>query len=302
MNENLPPKTPNNNVDEPTIKSWLEGAVNHLNEAGIASARLDAELLLAHTLRKPRTWLHSHNDDTLDPRQAEIADARLDLRLDRVPVAYIIGHKEFYGRTFKVTTATLIPRPESEDLIDLLNQIIPEEENLKQFSNEAGLRLVDVGTGSGVLGITAKLEHPSLDVTLADLHRHAVTVAEDNAQKLNAAVTTLISDLLTDYPFTADIIIANLPYVDPRWERSPETDHEPASALFAEEHGLATIFKLLAQTKDKLANDGFIILEADPVQHSNIIKEAARYGLIIRSKQGYGLLLEKLALKSIQKY
>ena len=114
MNENLP--------SAPTVKDWIDDATRQLQHASIPSARLDAELLLAHTIRKPRTWLHAHTDDTLESRQVEIAQARLDLRLDRVPVAYIIGHKEFYGHTFKVTTATLIPRPESEILLELLEE------------------------------------------------------------------------------------------------------------------------------------------------------------------------------------
>ena len=275
-----------------TIHDWLTEAAQRLILAQIPSARLDAELILSHTLRKPRTWLHSHGDDPLDARQTEIANARLDLRLDRVPVAYIIGHKEFYGRPFKVTTATLIPRPESEALIELLKEVMPKNEALIQ---ERPLRLVDVGTGSGNLGITAKLLSPELDVTLIDASRHALTIAETNADSLHADVEALQSDLLSDYPFVADYIIANLPYVDPEWERSPETDHEPDSALFAANHGLALIFELIAQTKEKLAIGGKLILEADPEQHPAIKKEAARYGLVLHNSQDYGLLFDKLA-------
>jgi len=275
-----------------TIAQWLRIAAQQLHDAHIPSARLDAELLLAHTIRKPRTWLHGHNDEVLDSRQLEIARARLDLRLDRVPVAYIIGHKEFYGHTFKVTTATLIPRPESEVLIDLLKEALPKNERLIA---ERPLRLVDIGTGSGSLGITAKLQHPELEVMLADISRHALNVAEENAEALHADVELLQSDLLTSYPFIADIIIANLPYVDPEWERSPETEHEPASALFAPNKGLSFIFELILQTKEKLALGGKLILEADPEQHPAIIKEASKHGLILHEKRDYGLLFDKLA-------
>lgn len=275
-----------------TVKVWLDEATRQLTAAGIPSARLDAELLLAHTVRKPRTWLHGHVDDALDSRQIEIAHARLDLRLDRVPVAYIIGHKEFYGRSFKVTTATLIPRPESEALIELLDEALPKNERLIA---ERPLRLVDIGTGSGSLGITAKLEHPELDVTLTDVSRHALNIAEENATALRADVELIQSDLLTSYPFIADVIVANLPYVDPEWERSPETDHEPASALFAANNGLALIFELIIQTKEKLALGGKLILEADPEQHTAIKKEAARYGLVLHESRDYGLLFDKLA-------
>jgi len=281
-----------NSLSATTIKDWLDDATRQLLAANIPSARLDAELLLSHTLRKPRTWLHGHNDETLEARQREIATARLDLRLDRVPVAYIIGHKEFYGHAFKVTTATLIPRPESEALIELLAEAIPKNERLIV---ERPLRFVDVGTGSGNLGITAKLMHPELEVMLIDTSRHALNVAEENAEALNADVELLQSDLLASYPFVADIIIANLPYVNPEWERSPETEHEPASALFATNNGLALIFELLIQTKEKLALGGKLILEADPEQHKAIIKEAAIYGFVLQEQRDYGLLLDKVA-------
>ena len=237
-----------------TITQWLDEAQTQLTEAGITSARLDAELLLAHTLRKPRTFLHGHGEEQLDARQLEIAHARLNLRLDRVPIAYIIGHKEFYGRQFKVTTATLIPRPESEDLIDLFKQALPKNASLLA---EKPLEIVDVGTGSGCLGITAKLEadqaNVATEVTLLDTSRHALNVAKENATKLQATTNTAQSDLLTNFTGVADIIIANLPYVDPDWQRSPETNHEPAEALFAKNNGLALIFELIAQTKTKLA-------------------------------------------------
>ena len=275
-----------------SIAAWLTSATDQLRAIGITSARLDAELLLAHTLRKSRTWIHAHGDEMIDSRTKEIANARLDLRLDRVPIAYIIGHKEFYGRKFKVTTATLIPRPESEALIELLRATLPLTQPL---IIDQPRRLVDVGTGSGALGITAKLEFPELDVTLIDTSRYALAVAKENAATLDAPVTLLQSDLLSAYPFVADTIIANLPYVDATWHRSPETNHEPAEALFADNHGLALIFELLAQTKEKLARGGTLILEADPAQHAAIQKEAVRYGLLFQKNLGYGLCFNKLA-------
>ncbi|MFZ1301991.1 MAG: peptide chain release factor N(5)-glutamine methyltransferase [Candidatus Microsaccharimonas sp.] len=283
MSENLPSAL--------TVNDWLAEATRQLVFNNVPSARLDAELLLAHTVREPRTWLHGHGDEELNSRMVEIANARLDLRLDRVPVAYIIGHKEFYGRRFKVTTATLIPRPESEALIELINQALPKNESILK---EKPLRLVDVGTGSGILGITAKLEHPDLDVTLTDISRHALKVATENAEALHAEVTSLQSNLLANYPYVADVIVANLPYVDIEWERSPETEHEPAGALFAEKNGLALIFELLTQTKAKLVNGGKLILEADPEQHPAIIKEAIKNGLVHVETNEYAVLFEKL--------
>lgn len=281
-----------NSQQQQSIKDWLDDATRQLASAGIPSARLDSELILSHTLRHNRSHLHAHDDEILTARDNEIASARIALRLDRVPVAYIIGHKEFYGRRFRVTTSTLIPRPESEALIELLKDAIPNNATLLV---EKPLRLVDVGTGSGILGITAKLLFPELEVTLTDISRHALKIAEQNAKLLEADVATLQSNLLTSYPFTADIIVANLPYVDPQWERSPETDHEPADALFTAQAGKALIFELLGQTKSSLATSGYLILEADPAQHTAIIAEAKKYGLLLKDQKDYGILLQKLS-------
>jgi len=279
-----------NSLPQPlAINDWLTDATHQLTIAGIPSARLDSELILGHTLRKSRSYLHAHPEVIMSDREIEIASARLSLRLDRVPVAYIIGHKEFYGHQFYVTTATLIPRPESETLIELLKKAVPQNVSLLDET----IRLVDVGTGSGALGVTAKLLFPELNVTLLDISRHALKIAEKNAKSLGAECAIVQSNLLASYPFTATIIIANLPYVDPEWERSPETDHEPSEALFAANHGKALIYELLVQTQEKLISGGSLILEADPEQHDDIIAEAKKYGLLLTDQEDFGLLLKK---------
>lgn len=265
-----------------SIQAWLRDSAEMLADAGITSALLDAELILAHTVRKNRTWLHAHHDERLTERQLEIAHARLQLRLDRTPLAYIIGHKDFYGRLFKVTPSVLIPRPESEAIITCL----------RQYEPHTG-RLVDVGAGSGCLGITAKLEIPALDVTLTDNSRHALAVARENATRLHAHVDIIQSDLLSATFGTFDGIIANLPYVDASWERSPETNCEPSEALFANNNGLALINKLLAQTGTALNNSGWLYLEADPRQHTAIIARASRLQLVHRVTDGFCLVFQK---------
>ena len=249
---------------------------------GVPSALLDAELILAHTLRQSRTWLHAHGEDEIDQRRLEIANARLDLRKERVPLAYILGYKEFYGRQFKVTPAVLIPRPESEEII----------ESLKKYWGEKPGKLVDIGTGSGCLGITAKLELP-LDVTLADISRHALTVAEENAATLGAEVTVQQSNLLEDVPGIFDIIVANLPYVDTTWKRSPETNHEPALALFADDKGMAIIKRLLDQVRIRLKVGGLLLLEADPAQHGELAAHAKNRGLTQTAVHDYCIVFTK---------
>lgn len=272
------------------IKDWLDDATMQLQAAGISSARLDSEIILAHCLRKNRTYLHAHADDPLEARVQEVADARLLLRLDRVPIAYIIGHKEFYGRQFRVTTATLIPRPESEALIDALGQLIPQNQTLLPGMT---WRVVDVGTGSGCLGITAKLEHPELDVTLLDNDSFALKVAAANAQQLQADVRIIKSDLLQSYPFQPNIIVANLPYVDRSWQRSPETDHEPAVALFADADGLALIYKLIDQAKTALSTGGTLLLEADPRQLESIAKYGTKKNFTVILQHDFCIALKR---------
>lgn len=280
MNANSPQKTP-------AIKQWLAEATAMLSDAGIKSARLDSELILAHTLNRPRTFLHAHPGEPLTDRQNEIASARLELRQDHVPVAYIVGHKHFFGRSFYITTATLVPRPESEDMISLLLMLMGN--NLTLLPDTSTKRLVDVGTGSGNLGITAKLEMPELDVTLVDESKHALEVAKKNADALKADVRIVQSNLLDNYPFKADYVLANLPYVDRTWERSPELNHEPPSALFADQGGLALIYRLLEQARYKLQNHGILIIEADPTQHKSIIEKAQTNRLSLINTLNYQL-------------
>jgi release factor glutamine methyltransferase len=274
-----------------TIHEWITQTTGELRAAGIPSARLDAEIILAHTLKKNRTYLHAHDDDTLTGREREIAEARAALRLDRTPVAYIVGHKEFYGRLFKVTPSTLIPRPESEMIITLLGELLPTNASLLR---ETQKRLVDVGTGSGCLGVTAKLEHPELDVTLLDISNHALKVAEKNAMTLRADVDLQRSNLLAEYPFRPDIILANLPYVDPAWERSPETDHEPELALFASDSGLHLIKNLIEETAERTLSGALLFLEADPRQHKEIASHAKNHGFLVRENRDFIVVLEKL--------
>lgn len=256
------------------ISTWLRASTKELKEVGIASARLDAELILAHTLRKPRTYLHGHLDELLDGRRQDIATARISLRKERIPLAYILGHKEFYGRRFRVTPATLIPRPETEVLLELF---------LEQTADEITPKtLVDVGTGSGCLGISAKLERPNLNVTLLDTSTRALAVAERNASQLSTDVNILRSDLLAQYPAAIDYILANLPYVDAAWKvdtLSPELRSEPHEALYAGDGGLKLIRALIVQAARQLKPGGRLYLEADPEQHAAIINQAASVGL-----------------------
>jgi release factor glutamine methyltransferase len=176
-------------------------------------------------------------------------------------------------------------------IITLLKELFPVGPSLL---HETPKRLVDIGTGSGCLGITAKLEFPALDVALCDISTHALTVAEKNAAQLAANIAVYHSNLLTEYPFDPDIIIANLPYVDRSWERSPETEYEPAEALFANDNGLTLIKRLIEQAMARMISGGFVFLEADPRQHPKIISHAKNHGFALREHRDFIIVIEKL--------
>ena len=263
------------------IKDWLLNAAHQLASVGIPSPSLDAEVILASSINCSRTFLHAHPERALNIAEIELANRRLKLRLERMPIAYILGHKEFYGRDFIVSPDTLIPRPESEAVIEILAKII------KNLINKQNITLIDVGAGSGCLGITAKLEFPNINVILSDISAPALNVASQNAKKLSADITLTKNDLLEDCKLNLDIIVANLPYVDHNWERSPETNFEPSLALFADDNGTALIKKLIVQASKLLKSDGHLIIEADPSQHNQIIDDADKNSFKTAETSGY---------------
>lgn len=269
--------------EKSTISFWLKNAAKSLKDAGIPSARLDAELILANTLRKNRTYLHAHLDEEIDPRRVDIANARLDLRLDRVPMAYILGYKEFYGRKFTVSPAVLVPRPESEDMISLFLDATAGEIEQKV--------LIDVGTGSGCLGITAALERTNISVILSDISKDALRIAEKNADEHRARVKIQQQSLLNGQLEPVDYIFANLPYVDKDWEVSPELQYEPKIALFTEDGGLKLILELIRQAPRCLAPNGQLFIEADPIQHERIVQAVAKQNFELAAIQRYIIVL-----------
>lgn len=272
-----------------TISEWIHDATKELANDAIPSPRLDAEIILAHTLKHPRTYLHAHGDETISPRNEDIANARIDLRLDNVPIAYIIGHKEFYGRRFQVNPSVLIPRPESEQLITQLKQLLPATTALPGLAPK---RLVDIGTGSGCLGITAKLEFPELDIAITDTSRHALAVATKNARLLGAEVEAFTSDLLAEYPYSPDIVVANLPYVDKNWDfLSPELASEPSEALYANDGGLAIIKRCIEQVASRGKTGTLLLLEADTRQLDAIVNYARAHKFKERLRDEFAVAL-----------
>ena len=233
--------------------SWLKEAAQSIDQ-------LDAELILAHFLGVERTFLHAHPEYELSPEIAEKANSALKRRQNHEPLAYITGKKDFYGRAFIVTPDVLIPRPETEALIEAAKQLKPS-------------KILDVGTGSGCIAVTLAKELPNAQITGVDISEKALQIAQENAQKHHAVVDFYQSDLLENLANDAkfNLIIANLPYVDRNWDwLGPELDFEPQTALYAADEGLELIKKLLKQAPQHLEQGGYVILEADRSQHQKI--------------------------------
>ncbi|MBQ6461029.1 peptide chain release factor N(5)-glutamine methyltransferase [Candidatus Saccharibacteria bacterium] len=203
------------------------------------------------------------------------------------PVAYQEGVQDFYGRDFIVTPDVLIPRPETEQLIDTVLNLAgkPYLTGIKPSPRVLPENpvILDVGTGSGCIAITLKLELKETKVYASDISPEALKIAQKNALKHGAPITTIISHLLEKVKSgdisTPDIIVANLPYVDKNWDwlDKKSLSYEPSIALYAEDHGLALIKKLIDEAAE--LKIPYLILEADPCQHEAIIKYAKYYNL-----------------------
>jgi release factor glutamine methyltransferase len=254
-----------------TVGHVLQWTQRHFADKGIESARLDAEVLLAATLGVDRVYLYTHYDQPLSQAERDAYRKWVLRRSRREPVAYILGNREFYGRRFAVSPAVLVPRPETEHVV----------EAALHWARDCGPgapRILDVGTGSGAIGVTLACELERAWVVATDIDANALAMARLNAQSHGVAdrLETICGDLLEPVrqanmePF--DIIVANPPYVDPkqRAELPPEVrDHEPASALFADASGLEIVRRLAAQVPPVLALPSLFACEIGSEQQAD---------------------------------
>jgi release factor glutamine methyltransferase len=207
-----------------------------LAAAGVDTPRLDAELLLAEALGVDRTRLFLDASAPVHPANLARFQQLIERRVAREPVAYILGRRDFRRLTLAVDRRVLIPRPETELLVEV------------GLSLPTGVRVADVGTGSGAVALALKDERPDLDVVGIDLNKDAVAVARDNASRLGLDAQFLEGDLLSGLDVRFDAVLANLPYVAEGASLPPEiSEWEPASALFAGADGLDVIRRLLSQ-------------------------------------------------------
>lgn len=229
------------------IGDWLQQA----RAAGVA--RLDAQLLLAHHLGCPRTWLLAHDDETLDGGTLQRADADLVRRADGVPLAYLLGEREFHGLTLQVNADVLVPRPETEGLVDWALELAPQVPLP---------RLADLGTGSGAIALAFKHRAPAFEVCASDRSPDALSTARANAQRLQLAVNWLEGDWWEPFGERMfGIVVANPPYVAEGDPHLQALRHEPVGALVAGADGLLALRRIVAGAPAHLAAGGWLLLE-----------------------------------------
>jgi len=251
-----------------TSGNFLKTAEQKLKEAGISSARLDVLILLEDALHKDRAWVLAHPEQQIADSLARRLERKVSRRAGHVPLAYIRGHTEFYGRRFRVNRHVLEPRPESETMIEMLKK-------LKLPPKPA---IADVGTGNGAIGITAALEFPGSIVDLYDISSGALAVAKHNTHlhevRLHVRKMNLLSRPLRPY----DVILANLPYVPDHWQINEAAMAEPKIAIFGGPDGLDIYRKFFAQLHRFTWKPKYIFTEALPPQHENLARAAAARG------------------------
>ena len=241
-----------------TVLEVLQNTAVYFAKKQVEHPRLNIEHLLADALGKKRIDLYLEFDRPLSDRELEPLREKVRRRAEGEPLQHLLGHWDFFGRTFKTDRRALIPRSETELLVEAV---------LKRLASlePKTTRLLDVGTGSGILAITFALEQPELEVVAADISDDALALAQENAERLGVSQRIMFrrSDLLDQIDGSFDWIVANLPYI-PTADISGlqrEVRFDPVLALDGGEDGLAIVRRLIESIPGKIAPDGVVALE-----------------------------------------
>lgn len=249
-----------------TLRDALTGAQRKIETLGSDEAALEAELLLMHALGMDRARLYARLNEPLDSATDSVFAALVLRRLAREPVAYITGHREFFGLDFEVSPAALIPRPETETLVQLVVAF--------SRSRQQPVTIADIGTGAGVIAISLSMELPDARVIATDESVEALELAKRNADRLvPGRIEFRQGDLLAPLDSAVEIIAANLPYVTvAQWKEMPPEirDYEPRSALDGGSDGLDVIRRLLEAAPAFLNPDGALFCEIGEWQGAEV--------------------------------
>lgn len=247
-----------------TIQEVLQSGTKWLESRGVDSPRYSMQSLMVHVLGCNKTWLYLHYEDALTEPQLEQLRHLLRERGKGVPLQHLLGEAEFFRRSFRSDARALVPRPETEEMVETALQMVPRKE---------GMRVLDMGCGSGVIGITLALELASLhpDVVLTDISESALSLALENATALGARVRTYRSDLFSAWapspenavvpPDGFDLVLANLPYVPEKEAVSVEVQHDPATALYGGEDGLDVVRRFVVDLLPHAHPNALVMLE-----------------------------------------
>lgn len=254
-----------------SVKQALYAAIAQLSRAGSYSPRLDAEVLLGYLLGQERAWLYAHPETILPPEIIDRYRQLLQRRADHEPVAYLTGEREFFGLSFAVAPPVLIPRPETELLVELA---------LSRISGPA--RVWDIGAGSGCIAVAVAVHAPQARLIAADISAPALALARQNARRHNVAnrVALVQADLLAGLIGPVDLIISNPPYIplaDMATLAPTVKNYEPALALTDQSTGLTIIKRLLAQAAPRLKPGGAMLIEIGAEQGNVALALAHRY-------------------------
>ncbi|MFC3909170.1 peptide chain release factor N(5)-glutamine methyltransferase [Legionella dresdenensis] len=257
------------------IKSALEHAARQL-EPYSDTARIDAEILLAHILLKTRTWLYTYPEYQLTTQQIQTFESLVARRSLGTPIAYLTGTREFWSLPLRVNQETLIPRPETELLVEL---------TLSMVSPDAGARILDLGTGSGAIALALAKERPEWDITACDLSESALQTAQDNARLLGInnirfCRSNWFSNLEISAPF--DAIVSNPPYIaanDPHLTIG-DVRFEPTHALISGNDGLSDIRHIIEHSLASLVKGGLLLIEHGYQQKLSVTSMLKEYGYV----------------------
>lgn len=250
------------------LSQFITSSVATLTQAGVQSARLDCLVLLEDILGINRANLLAHPELEITPEQLHVLQTAINKRTKHMPLAYIRGKAPFFGREFAVNEHVLVPRPETEAMI----------EQLLQLSLPPRPTIADIGAGSGCIGITAALEIPAAQVTLYDISTSALAIAQKNAQAHNASVQCQQLDLMRGIHEQFDVLLANLPYVPNGYPINQAARHEPGLALFSGEDGLDHFRALWNDIGHSTHRPLFVLTESLETQHDQLASLAKKAG------------------------
>ncbi len=278
-----------------TVLELLKWTTDYFGRNGIDSARLDAEILLAHALEIERLRLYIDYEKPVLPDERDRYRALVQRRAqERVPVSQLLGEREFWSLSFKVTSDVLTPRPETETLVEFaLSKAEARDKGAGGADDPSGegadsrspIRILDLGTGSGAIALALASELPGAEITATDLSKPALQIATANADHLHMSerIRFLAGDLFEPVASERfDLIVSNPPYVARADEGSlpKELSHEPEMALFAGQEGLDVIRRLLAEAGDHLSPGGWLGIELSPEQAETVEQELTQAGFM----------------------